>query len=84
MSRLIATGEHTDLWYDPWINHKSLVDLFGWNRVSLSATANSKVSYIIQDRQLQPQIFPETKEATSQIMQVKVLTDLPTEQMDNI
>lgn len=26
MTRLIINGEHTDLWYDPWINHKSLVD----------------------------------------------------------
>lgn len=43
MSRIIVNGDHIDLWYDPWINHKSLVDLIGWNSVSISNTDNSKV-----------------------------------------
>lgn len=29
MSRLIVNGEYIDLWYDPLINYKSLVDLIG-------------------------------------------------------
>lgn len=79
MTQLIATGEDTDLRYDPWINHKSLIDLIGWNTVFLNATANSKVSCTIQDWQLQPHILYETREVASQIMQVKLSTDMPTD-----
>lgn len=52
MNRQTVNGEHTDLWSDPWINHKSLVDLIGWSRVSMRSTSHSKVSSIIKDGQL--------------------------------
>lgn len=35
MQRTIVNGSSTSLWYDPWINHMSLVDLLGWNKVML-------------------------------------------------
>lgn len=60
MSRIIVNGEQTDLRYDPWINHKPLVDLLGWYRVALSNTVNTKVNCIIWDNQCQPYLLLKT------------------------
>lgn len=49
ITRVLINGEYTDLWFDRWINHKSLLELIGWNKVYLKNSANNKVSYIIQD-----------------------------------
>lgn len=45
--RKIATGENTDIWFDPWLNGSSLVDKFGWNFMSVSGGRNRKVSALI-------------------------------------
>lgn len=73
-----------NLWYNPWINHKSLVDLTGWNRVHRSNTANSKASHIIRDRQLQPQLLSETRKLSAQIMQVNLSSDKPIDQWEKL
>lgn len=52
-----------------------LVDLIGWNRVSLSNSVNNKASLIIRDRQLQPRSLSETGEVSSEILQVKLSRD---------
>lgn len=57
MTKIIINRETTDLWFDPWINHKSLVDLLGWDRIYLTNTANRKVNIIIRDNQFQPQVL---------------------------
>lgn len=75
MNRVIVNGEHTDLWFDPWINHKSLVDLIGWNRVSLSNSVNNKVSLIKSYVQLQLQPLLETRDVSLEILQVQPSTD---------
>lgn len=69
----------TYLWFDTWINHKSLVHLFGWNRIHLSNTVSSKVCHIIRDGQFQPQLISETREVANQILQVKIASDNPTD-----
>lgn len=75
MNRVIVNGEHKNLWFDLCINHKSLVDLIGWNRVSLNFSFNNNVSLIVRDRQLQPLSISKTREVSSKILQVKLSRD---------
>lgn len=76
MTWVLINGEHIDLWYDPWINHKSLVDLIG-NMVHISNSANNKVSHIIRDWKLQPHLLLKTREVSDFIMQVNLFFDQP-------
>lgn len=37
IERQIALGENTDLWRDPWLNSKCLIDRLGWTVTQLMA-----------------------------------------------
>lgn len=67
MTRVITTGEDTYLLFDPWINHKSLFDLLGWNKIHLCHTVKDKVSHIVHEGQFQPQLLSEAKEVATHI-----------------
>lgn len=32
MQRIIINGNSTSLWFDPWLNYKSTVDILGWQQ----------------------------------------------------
>lgn len=67
MNRVIIDGKTIDLWLNPWINHKSLVDIIRRNKIYLHNTASSTVSHITRDGQFQPQLLSETREAATRI-----------------
>lgn len=37
------------MWFDPWVNNQSLINLFGWNNLYVFGGANKKVSSIIEN-----------------------------------
>lgn len=43
MHGVIVNGATTSLWFNPWLNHKSMVDVLGWHRLNLCSNANSNV-----------------------------------------
>lgn len=75
MNRFVVNEETTSLWFDLWINHKSLVDLLGWSSLHLSNSKQCTVSRIIQTTDLHLESLSETREVSNAISHVKLATD---------
>lgn len=61
-TRVIIDDANKSLWFDPWINHKSLVDILGWHRLAMFDT-NKRVSHIIHNNKFCLDMLPETRKA---------------------
>lgn len=62
MHRVIVDGATTSLWFDLRINHKNLVDLLGWDIISMFSTSVNAVAFIIRHHQLKPELLPGIRE----------------------
>lgn len=71
-SRVIEDGATTSLWFDPWINNKTLVDLLGWHRVAMFTSTNYRVSSVIANNSFIPDKHAETREVQQFIQQVPI------------
>lgn len=49
IEREISIGMDTDLWRDPWIDHKSLIDHLGWDTCSAYGCPSTKVHNILEN-----------------------------------
>lgn len=47
IERNIVNGEHTNTWFDPWLNGSSLVENYGWNFMAVYGGCNRKVCTLI-------------------------------------
>lgn len=70
-NRVITDGMNTSLWFNPWINHKSLVDILGWHRVLMFNT-DKLVSQIALHNQFNPDLLLETKEIKHYITSIPI------------
>lgn len=80
MNKGIANGLNTSLWFDPWVNSKTLVDLLGWDSLHLNGGINHKVSIIIQDGNFNLNNMHFLKQIESNISGVNILNNLQQDQ----
>jgi hypothetical protein len=58
LDRKFKDGKKTSLWFDPWINGKSLISLLGWTNLIYFGGANLKVDSIIENHKWNPNNHP--------------------------
>lgn len=62
MDRIIVNGDTTSMWLNPWLNHKSNVDLLGWHSFSLCPAANANVNYIMSEGLFHPETLTSSRQ----------------------
>lgn len=56
IDRKIINGDITYIWFDPWLNGSSLIDMFGWNSMVVNSGCNKQVSKLISGNVRKPHL----------------------------
>lgn len=72
IERKFKDGKCTSLWFDPWINGNSLINLLGWNNLYYFGKVNASVDNIIQYSTWNTQAFPATTIFNSSINKIEI------------
>lgn len=68
-----TVNEHDiNLWFDPWLNSKSLDNLMGWQAISIVEDPNRKVSSLISNGQWTENILSLPPQITQQIQGIRL------------
>lgn len=60
IQRKFKSGNETSLWFDPWFQNDSFINMVGWDNLVICGGANANVDVIINNNQWQPDLHPIT------------------------